>query len=1166
MYLHIRTWRTPRSGAMTCQWRSLMSIKVGSLSKGPACEDKVMIVEVIGKAHPEGQKIVIFDGADESIQTDLTDQKKTEEIKVDGRSSVLHIWPWCNQPRRNLWLEIEAEGEPIYVPILKGARETPRELGHQRNVLLPIVPMTHVYGASADWHTWRQTVLARPGYFYIFLDGKIWRELKIRTENGVTTYHDVRLDKFRGESGLFHADERAAEGKGLGEIWLPAILNWKLVRGLEVAYAEDQWPAARLNRLEQNSELRGQRCTALEFDYSRVYKGCVSRLDNFKAHRPRDADREWEFDQPQDYLTDLSGEYPEKSFKIAEQVHAQLEDKEPLEEAFALKLDTKSIGLETEAWDYFLRKTCNELLAERRPLQESETSKKEESPEPDAATKWVKEPSVQDALADACSRQIGAVIVEDTLYRFFHLIHRAQTAYNLLVLAIKRAELREHHESAVILDRLVLPEYIGNKRNPLHDLANKALTKAGKRRIEYATCALERRLARDFLRVVQNNIVVWLEQKRHQQVIGDLFCFNGGDYVGAFAFVSQLFEVILPKPETVDEQARPLFSSRVDCPGKKLIRELYLNEKHPLNKMIWPEAELEDVMRPYELPKDPVPNRGDGLFRPQELARFENEEFPDPMSLRTLYGALLANAAKRGDFNTLLSLKSGANTLSAILGSLQDSVLAAIQAVEESEEEYRKARDELKKELKAVQDAEAEVAKRHQDLATQEHQLRVRRRSLVISEREFALKESELQQARKQLEDELKTLALKKEATQAKAIELEQKRADFIVQASWKRAAMYCRAVELSRSAMPNFMSLLQFTERAGPEHYVFAISELDDASLRISRIYGELTDTDEVLGSTNKKYIDKETAAGGKQNVLLLVVEKNSDTAKQLQEANKLWAELRVATEDVEVLNAEVAKSQQIYAAALEQQQKAAKEVEKLRGQIEEFEGRGGKIQMSQGLLDKAKGVLFKAENKLEWVKGEVKKASDQLGLAKENLKGRQENWVYRGLNTAAFPMVVLMLELWNVQAEFNAFERVSRQRSIGRARWGAGSAVYDGALASLTLAEKFAQNTQVGRFIAKGTELRPIALSKSLAERFPKAAEHLTLKRLAGSISGYLFAGISFTDAWHEFALGDDAGLGYSLMVAGGVVGGTGALMGSSSVLLGLGPKGWLILGLAL
>src|SRR5690606_32318518 len=287
---------------------------------------------------------------------------------------------------------------------------------------------------------------------------------------------------------------------------------------------------------------------------------------------------------------------------------------------------------------------------------------------------------------------------------------------------------------------------------------------------------------------------------------------------------------------------------------------------------------------------------------------------------------------------------------------------------------------------------------------------------------------------------ELKTLALKKEATQAKAIELEQKRADFIVQASWKRAAMYCRAVELSRSAMPNFISLLQFTERAGPEHYVFAISELDDASLRISRIYGELTDTDEVLGSTNKKYIDKETAAGGKQNVLLLVVEKNSDTAKQLQEANKLWAELRVATEDVEVLNAEVAKSQQIYAAALEQQQKAAKEVEKLRGQIEEFEGRGGKIQMSQGLLDKAKGVLFKAENKLEWVKGEVKKRSDQLDLA---LKARQENWVYRGLNTAAFPMVVLMLELWNVQAEHKAFSVVSRNRSELRALMGLGSGV---------------------------------------------------------------------------------------------------------------------------
>src|SRR5690606_11714671 len=419
---------------------------------------------------------------------------------------MLHIWPWCHQPRRNLWLEIEAEGEPIYVPVLRGAREIPRERGRQRNALLPFVPMTHVYGISDDWRTWRQTVLARPGYFYIFLEGKIWRELYIRTEKGVTTYHDVRLDKFRGESGRFHADERVAEGKGLSEIWLPAVLNWKVVTGLEVAYAENQWPAARVNRLEQDARRREVRCTALEFDHFRIYKQCVTSVDRFKPHRPRDAEGEWKFDQPQDYLTDLSGQYPAKSYKTAQQIHAQHEDKDVLERAFALQLSAKSLGLETDAWDNCLRETCNEVLAEKGLADDSKKLTVFEE--------WQAEPSVQDALEDARTRQIGAVIVEDTLYRFTHLIMRAQTAYNLLLLAIKRAELHEHHESAVILDRLVLPERIGDSPNPLHKTAEKTLTQRGKRRIEHALCTPERRLARDCLRVAQQNIVDWLEEER----------------------------------------------------------------------------------------------------------------------------------------------------------------------------------------------------------------------------------------------------------------------------------------------------------------------------------------------------------------------------------------------------------------------------------------------------------------------------------------------------------------------------------------------------------------------------------------------------------------------------------------------------------------------------
>src|SRR5690606_13380296 len=154
----------------------------------------------------------------------------------------------------------------------------------------------------------------------------------------------------------------------------------------------------------------------------------------------------------------------------------------------------------------------------------------------------------------------------------------------------------------------------------------------------------------------------------------------------------------------------------------------------------------------------------------------------------------------------------------------------------------------------------------------------------------------------------------------------------------------------------------------------------------------------------------------------------------------------------------------------------------------------------------------------KLRKAKADFDNARDTVDQAKQVLKARQENLIYRGLNTAVLPMAILMLEVWNVQAEHKAFSVVSRNRSELRALMGLGSGVYDGVLASTVLAEKFAQNIYAGRLIARGTDFRPIALSRTLAERFPKAAEQLTLKRLAGSISGYLFAGISFTDAWHE------------------------------------------------
>src|SRR5690606_35088761 len=101
-----------------------MSNNVCALSKGAACEASKLIVQVVGKDHPTTQKLVICNESN-ALLSGLTQQDKPEIQSSDSFSSVLHVWDWENQPKRNLWLEVESErGTPIRVPLLDDVRPT----------------------------------------------------------------------------------------------------------------------------------------------------------------------------------------------------------------------------------------------------------------------------------------------------------------------------------------------------------------------------------------------------------------------------------------------------------------------------------------------------------------------------------------------------------------------------------------------------------------------------------------------------------------------------------------------------------------------------------------------------------------------------------------------------------------------------------------------------------------------------------------------------------------------------------------------------------------------------------------------------------------------------------------------------------------------------------
>lgn len=143
---------------------------VFALSCGAACEPAKFIVQVVGKDHPSSQRLVIYDEANMQEQEWLTKQDKPEVQTSDTFSSVLHVWDWENQPKRNLWLEIAtSEGSPIRLPLLEDIRPTPRQSVHhtQWNQIVPIVPMTALPGSKSEQDL-GTPVLVRSGYIYVF--------------------------------------------------------------------------------------------------------------------------------------------------------------------------------------------------------------------------------------------------------------------------------------------------------------------------------------------------------------------------------------------------------------------------------------------------------------------------------------------------------------------------------------------------------------------------------------------------------------------------------------------------------------------------------------------------------------------------------------------------------------------------------------------------------------------------------------------------------------------------------------------------------------------------------------------------------------------------------------------------------------------------------------
>jgi len=1094
-------------------------------SCGPACEGESLIIEVMGRDHPEGHSFRIFDDTNYEQQEWLENQVQVEPLE----DSVLHVWPWRGQPSRNIWIEIEADGSPIRVPFLKGAAGIDREIERQRHVILPVVPATLISGVELHGSNPVHHVLARAGFLYLFHEGKLWRELEIQLdESGVTRYYDVALTEHRANDGKLRAGYRDVTGTGLEEIWLPARIGGGWLN-LQAAYSESQWPGERVNHLERSDRDRSNRCNLIRMQLDTDRKEDVANLrvsngnttaflaQYLEPQRPRKPALEWQFDRPEKYLLDLDGIYHDTAMRAAVSMHQRQEDPDP-EDPVA-----EDERPEMTALSNCLHNTLQELnLAEA----ESPVEGRQRDPEPFS---WDgSESCVADCTEQAKTRGIGAIRLDDPVYQLRYNQRRRQVAAWFMNAAVRRARFRPYFDSALLVHSVIEPELIGSEPNPLHKHISE-VNRDGRVELERSLSVSERAMARRYLDRVHTELLERLSDERTHHVLTDLFTHSSYDYAGAFNFVTSLVMNLVTEPAECDALDVDV-EGAVDGQGKRWLEGL-CEGRHSqvLHSLLFPRFQSEDLEKPYEAPAEPKPNHGNGRFRETDLAAMAEMDLPDIDDLKTMDGLELAVEAAAGAFETVLTtgMRIGGQALMGVHGNMLSAIHHASLAIQARNTELAGIRKEL------------------EDLRAQKADLENRRWAIERRINNLSARESELKEIREQL------LGM-----DARYQELDAQRKAIGKSAIQGRMRLYAGALEQLRRSLPiqlGKLELNRLSKALQKDYFVFKISSeliTKYGSKPAIALFGDMVQQgldDVVQASTNKK---RSRAAGitsdVAEDVYILAIPRTEAIAERLEKISAAESRFREAVSKLEALEGALDNAPNTPAAAAaiaaRKLDAAKQELDTAERELKAFERDSARV------------------NGREQYVSELEAANDAANRVDQaEISSKRSSRLYRVLNKPVFPVFVGLMELHNTSSVWSGTSYQARVKGSSSANVKMFSAGADLLAASAAISE---------RWVLGPSKILSLRLPGSVGEVFAKRfGAPLTIRSGLGAAAGFLMALDAGLDAYYEYRMGNTgAAIGYGLLAGSGVAFGFASLVGKSGLLLVLGPKGWLVAGVVL
>ena len=1123
-----------------------MSNNVCALSKGAACEAGKLIVQVVGKDHPTTQKLVICDEKNAPL-TSLTQQDKPEIQSSDSFSSVLHVWDWEGQPKRNLWLEIAAsEGGPIRLPLHDELRTTPRQPVHdtQWNQIVPVVPMTALPGCKSVYDLGTPVSL-RNGYLYLFYRGKLWRELEVRNSESGVTYHDVRVASYRQGSG-FKSGPRKAVGVGLEEIWLPSQWNNRKELDVELCFSEIQLSAARLAFLERDKATRRTRTSHPQLDVSKatfdkLFTGKPGGLEIIEAYkqimdsapplnaarlvrmnldlwafplsvaapqRGREAGYELMLDTPSRYICDLSGQYPAKSLTAAN--------------AF---LDACKAGKTTPAEPDVEMGAIEQALREKLKAQ-----KPKSEPTLEAKELWQAQPGAADIFAALRPRQLCAVLLDDNQFRLRHLTAKIASHKLLLEQCAEYARSHGHFASAMLVQQTIVPRSISGEANKLHACISK-ITPTGLQDLNRFTATIERMEAWQAIESSQQCLVDLLKKGACQQTLADHLSLDHFDYTAALHFAAQAFSSLATtaadhdplasnSPQLVDAVDGRLCMSQPDSAGRRFILEVAEKVQHPLHRMFWPKYDLAKLEQAYVKPTQVEENMGDGAFRATVLAAQENLYAPKEAQT-TIDAANLKDLLDAGGLSSavIIESKAIANGLITIYEHLDGAIRTASNSLAKAKQ-GRAAADQQRQQAQIEHDN----TKADRKKATEQRQ-----------DAEKAQQDAESKQRTSQAE------ADKHRKVKNKAQKLENfTRSRLAAKARPMSLHLHGMGLELLRSILTERFGDLRLMRRSAAKeknYYIFALDDLPLDIQRSIRAYGEVLDgEDKVIAST-----DKRTAKRNRLNtdvadpmVAAIPIDKKST---RLIRALNIYKRAKMMAAQAESIAAQVSAEQAALASAASQQAANLKREE---------------AKLEQRMKD--------ADALRQAAQEDMRLADQRIDALVKEVDAGQRTWYYKVLNHGAFSATVMGLEIWNLFSEIEAISANFKSKGIERVIAGGLSATVDTALAfemllfKISEANRFSETMRAVLWNVNREKAVGI-LGKKLGERF---IAEITARLLITAGASLVMTIVCIMDAYHAWSWGDNAALGYSVMAAGAFVGIFAPFFGGSSLLFGLNPLG--------